>query len=211
MRITGEALAARKKRLIYVAYELFCKYGIESVSLSQISKESAISLGAIYHYYKSKTALIQQTQQILWYELADRLLVESEKERSLVTTGFEEMSILLKNFQKLYEHHSAYLMFACEYKLYLVRNNITLPIKSYLELISPVHKAFVKAIERGRLDRSILSNQTIEAQFFAIWGVLWSYVEEIVLMDKVYGMDNPFHSHFSLVIDSTIESLRNVL
>lgn len=208
MRITEQELAERKKRLIYAAYELFCEQGIESVSLSQISKKSAISLGAIYHYYESKTELIQHTQKILWYELADQLLSESYKQRSLVTTGLEEMSILLRNFQKLHEQHSAYLVFACEYRLYMVRNNITLSLKDYTELIAPVYKAFVNALERGRSDKSISSKQTAEDQFFSMWGIFWGYVEQMVLMDKIYGMDNPFHSRFSFVIDSAIESLK---
>lgn len=208
MRITDQELEARKKRLIHTAYDLFCEYGIDSVSLSQLSKKSKISLGAIYHYYESKTALVQNTQKILWYELADQLLSESYEQRCIVKTGLDEMSILLKNFLKLHEHHSAYLVFACEYRLYLVRNNILLPPKAYMELISPVRNAFIAALERGRADGSISSKQNSDDQFFAMWGILWGYVEHMVLMDKAYGVNNPFHGRFPLVIDSAIEALK---
>lgn len=209
MRISEQELEERKKRLIHAAYELFCEQGIAAVSLAQISKKAAISLGAIYHYYPSKAVLVQRTQNILWNELAEQVLSESRKQLAQATSGLEELSILLRNFQKLYERNSNYLVFACEYRLYLMRNKIVLPQKAYLELIAPVYKAFIAALERGRLDQSISNEQTEENQFFAIWGMLWGFVEQLVLMDNIYGTDNPYNSRFSLVIESMIAGLKS--
>lgn len=209
MRITEENLTERKKRLLHAAYELFCENGIDGVTLSQIAKKSDISLNAIYHYYDSKATLLQHTQKILWEEIVAQILRDAKERILSAKNGLEEISVLLFNFEQFYQNHSRYLMFACDYKLFLVRNNLKLSKEVYGEILAPVYKTFTEALSRGQADGSISKRETVESQYFAIWGIARGYVEQMVVFDKMYDDKNPLSEHLHLVLQYTLEGLKN--
>ena len=46
-----------KLLIIYKAFNLFYEHGFKTTSIDKIMKETALSKGAFYHYYKSKKEL----------------------------------------------------------------------------------------------------------------------------------------------------------
>lgn len=207
MKITEQELAARKKRIIYTAYELFCQRGIDSVPLKEVAQCAGVSLNSIFRYFDNKAELLHCTQSILWEEIVMRILSDSEGQLLCAKNGFEEMRILLQNFQRLYEQHSAYLVFACEYKLFLVRQHITLSQRQHKKTLAPVYNAFYAALERGRLDGSITDREPIDTQFFVLWGVMRGFVEQIVVDNRIYGGENFWKDYFTLVLQRSLEGL----
>lgn len=209
MRITEQALEERKNRLLHVAYDLFCEHGIDAVTLSQISKKSQISLNSIYSYFDSKATLVRHTQKILWEEILDHILFESQERLEFSQNGLEEIEILLYNFKSFYEHHGSYLLFSHDYNLFLVRNNTTLSRDFYREIHRPVLNAFTSALQRGQLDGSITMSNSIEEQFYVAWGIMRSFVEHIVVFDKMCEGDNPWKEYFDLVLKYVLLGLKN--
>lgn len=208
MKITEQELATRKKRIIYTAYELFCERGIDSVPLKKVAEKAGVSLNSIFRYFETKTELLHCTQRILWQEIMAQILSDSEGLLLATANGFEEMRILLQNFRKLYEKHSDYLLFAYEYKLYLVRQHIKLPPQQYLQLQLPVYEAFCAALKRGQEDGTITDQNPIEKQFYILWGIMRGFVEEVVVFDRIYGGENFWKDPFELVLDRLLGALR---
>lgn len=208
MRVSEQELAERKSRLLHVAYDLFCEHGIDAVTLSQISKKSAISLNSIYCYFESKATLVRHTQKILWDEIINHILFESRERLASAQNGLEEIEILLFNFKSFYEQHSSYLLFSHDYNLYLVRNHIMLSKEFYREIHLPVYEAFTAALERGQADGSITASESAETQFFVVWGIMRSFVEHMVVYDKMCEGDNPWKEHFDLVLKSVLLGLK---
>lgn len=202
-------MAERKNRLLHVAYELFCEHGIDAVTLFQIAEKSAVSHNSIYRYFNSKATLVRHTQIILWQEIAAQVLADGQEQLSAAKNSWQEISVLLFNFKQLYKDHSRYLLFACDYKLFLVRNHLKLGRQEYEEILEPVRKIFLNALARGRKDGSISSKEDIEDQFFTIWGIARGYVEQIVVYDQMYDAENPWRERFDLVLQYTLEGLRN--
>jgi AcrR family transcriptional regulator len=67
---TSRAVRAIKTRnkLLKSATKLIDKYGYEEVTIEDISKQAGVSVGAFYHYYKSKTdILVELFKQIDQY------------------------------------------------------------------------------------------------------------------------------------------------
>ncbi|MDR0583219.1 MAG: TetR/AcrR family transcriptional regulator [Treponema sp.] len=57
-----------KNKLLKTATRLIDKYGYEEVTIEDISKQAGVSVGAFYHYYKSKTdILVELFKQIDQY------------------------------------------------------------------------------------------------------------------------------------------------
>lgn len=207
MRVTEQGLAERKNRLLHVAYDLFCEHGIDAVTLSQISKKSAISLNSIYSYFESKATLVRHTQKILWEEILNHILLESQERLASAKNGLEEIEILLYNFKSFYEQHSSYLLFSHDYNLFLVRHHLTLSQEIYKDIHSPVRKAFTAALERGQTDGSISSRKPPETQFFVVWGIMRSFVEHVAVFDKMFEGENPWKEHFDLVLKNVLLGL----
>lgn len=208
MRITERTLAERKKRILYDSYDLFCKYGIDAVSISQISKKSNISVNSIYSYFDSKATLVRHTQKILWEEIVDHILSGSARRLETCQNGLDEIAVLLFNFKDFYENHSSYLLFACDYNLFLVRNHIKQSQQYYEEIHRPVYKAFCAALERGHRDGSITKSQEVTTQFLMVWGIMHGFVERLVVFDEMYEGVNPYKEHFDLLIEGTLQRLK---
>lgn len=208
MRVTEQGLAERKNRLLHVAYDLFCEYGIDAVTLSQISKKSQISLNSIYCYFESKATLVWHAQKILWDEILNHILSESQNRLVSARNGLEEIEILLSNFKSFYEQHGNYLLFSHDYNLFLVRHHITLTMEFYREIHRPVRSAFIAALERGQADGSITTSNSVEDQFYVAWGIMRSFVEHVVVFDKMCEGDNPWSEHFDLVLKYVLLGLK---
>lgn len=207
MKITEDELAIRKRRIIDEACRLFCEYGIDSVPLKEVAKKSAVSVNSIFRYFDTKAGLIHCTQKILWQEVMLQILSNSKDALLHAKNGFEEIRILLINFKKLYEEHGDYLLFAGEYQQFLVHQHIRLPAQAYNETLAPVLVAFTAALKRGHDDGSISKLETVETQFFVLWGVMRGYVEQIVFYDQIYKDNNPLKNHFELVLIQALKSL----
>lgn len=60
-----QAQAIRTKKKIYnVAIELMDKKGFEKTTIEEISKKAGVSVGAFYHYYKSKNAIFFEVYKV---------------------------------------------------------------------------------------------------------------------------------------------------
>jgi len=65
----------KKKSILQASLDLFMKYGIQKVSISEIAKEAQVSQVTIYNYFGSKNELIQEV--IIFY--VDKVWEEYEQ------------------------------------------------------------------------------------------------------------------------------------
>lgn len=209
MRITESEQVERKNRMLHTAYDYFCEHGIDGVSLAQIAKGARVSPNSIFRYFDSKAELVQCTQIILWEEITAHILQDSESQLAQAKNGLEEMEILLLNFKKFYKNHNNYILFAYDYKLFLLRNHLTLSVEHHKKTMGPIVEAFLAALRKGQGDGSIDGSESAETQFFTLWGVLRSYVEEIVVYDRIYEGENPWENHFDLILFHIMEALKS--
>ena len=209
MRITEEEMAERKDKILHVAYELFCKHGIDAITLSQIAKESGVGLSTIYRYFNTKGELLLQTQKILWEETVEQIRANNWNQLPSAKNGWEEMSILLYGYKAFYEQHGCYLLFAMDYKMYLVRHGIKLPQYIYDSIAWPIQKLFCAALKRGQEDGSINKKETVYNQFAEIWGIMRGFAEQLVILDVIYDGPNTGQMLFDRIIHYILEGLRN--
>lgn len=204
MMITESEQEKRKLRIIMTSYKLFCADGIYSVTIEDIAKKSHVSTASVYRYFSTKTNLLLATQKILWEEVVDYMISHQGIKLNDSQSGLQQMSILLNAFQSMYEQHSGYVLFACDYKLYLVRQRVQLSDAEHQEMLYPVKQVFSQVIMRGQEDGTITTVKDAETLFFVIWGMLRGYVEQIVLYDKIKIGVNPWKKYFPIVSDSIL-------
>lgn len=64
----------KRQRILTATMELVAENGLHATPMSQISKRSHVSAGAIYHYFPSKEVIINELYLSLKKDLADALL-----------------------------------------------------------------------------------------------------------------------------------------
>ncbi|MEG1725564.1 MAG: TetR/AcrR family transcriptional regulator [Anaerovoracaceae bacterium] len=209
MIISENELQIRKERIIHTAYQLFCDSNIDAVSLETIAKQSDVAPNSIFRYFGSKAALVQCTQTVLWQEITTHILSESKEKIDLSKNGLEEMEALLSGFYLLYKNHRRYVLFASDYKQFLVRNHIKISESDNQEMLRPAYSACSVALVRGREDGSITKKEPIDVQFLGIWAVMRGFVEEIAVYDVIYSGVNPWRDKFDYVLKCTLKALEN--
>lgn len=58
-KISDELASARRNQVLDAALSCFSRLGLDRATLRDISKESGLSLGTIYHYFRTKAELIE--------------------------------------------------------------------------------------------------------------------------------------------------------
>ncbi|MEG0779324.1 MAG: EAL domain-containing protein [Oscillospiraceae bacterium] len=209
MRITEEEQNIRRNRMLRTAYALFCEHGIDGVSLMELAKAAGVSQNSLYRYFDSKAELVQCTQTILWEDVTNRILADSTSALSTAKNGLEEVRIYTNQFSKLYENYGSYILFYCDYKLFLVRNHIQQSEQRFNETLEPIYRTFIEALERGREDGSISTAQTAQSQFLTLWGVIWGFMERIAIYTQMCDGSNHFRAEFQWVVDHALDALKN--
>lgn len=207
MRITEAEQENRKKRMLHVAYKLFCEYGIDAVAVSQVAKAAGVSPNSIYRYFDSKVQLVHSAQTLLWDEIVSCTIASTGEKSFHANSGMEELSFLLDGFKDLYNKHSQYILFAYDSKAFFIRNNIKLDEEWYKAMLEPIRRVFVKTLKKGQQDGSILRTESPDTQFLMLWCLMRSYTDTAVLYDKVYTGENPWTTQF----DRVIYHIQNVL
>lgn len=80
-KVTDEHRLARRKQILDAAWAGFAHNGFHATTMADISRESGLSAGAVYGYFRSKEELIQEAASgtlAVAVSALDRLLAEQE-------------------------------------------------------------------------------------------------------------------------------------
>lgn len=208
MRLTKKDMEIRRDRMIQVAYKLFSEYGIEGTSLERVAKEAGASPKSIFRYFENKAQLVEQTQIILWEEIVNCVTTDNQPALSKATNGLEEMEVLLLGFENLYKNHKDYLLFSNDYQSYLMRKHKKLSQEHLERMLSDVRPIFLHALERGQQDGSISNHRPASEQFLLIWGIMRTYVDQLVIHSQLYEGENIWTVMFPELIVEMLNILK---
>jgi AcrR family transcriptional regulator len=82
-KISDEQRQARREQIIAATWRCFSRKGIHATSMDEIIRETELSAGAVYLYYKSKDDLILAAISIYMGKLRELLLLILTKEQAL--------------------------------------------------------------------------------------------------------------------------------
>ena len=72
----------KKEKTLKTALKLIVKQGIQETPMSQISKESGVAMGTIYHHFKSKNEIVNAIYICLKQEMGAALLEIGEQSKN---------------------------------------------------------------------------------------------------------------------------------
>lgn len=207
MKITEEDFKRRKNMIINQAFCLFCQKGIDEVTMKEIAMASQVGVASVFRYFRTKTGVLLETQKLYWSEiikhLSQAILCDEYEQKS----GYEQIRALLDAFERLYQEHEDYLLFAAKFKIYMARNKSKADKWDYIQLLNPICQMFCQAMEKGWQDGSITVQGNLEDIFYTMWGVMRCFMEEIVVYKEMTVDKNQWEGRFVFVKTMILNTL----
>lgn len=134
----------RIPEILDAAAQIFSQHGIDGASMEQIADACRVSKATIYHYFKSKDALI--------FALVRRLfdVDQSELEHlvTLDTPALERLRAYSTELVKLLERNTVLMPVLAEFRARAARDNV---VKTVIDdYVSTYMLAFTNIIEQGK-------------------------------------------------------------
>lgn len=197
LKITEAELALRKSRIIHTAFQLFCRDGIDNVSIKDVAKAADVGEKSIYRYFCSKMELVMATITVLWKEVVSEL-VDSVEAGYGLHDGLGQISCLLDCMNNLFENHASYVFFSYESRIFLARHGAKITEELYADELRPIEALYTEALKKGMADGSIAVHGDAEDLYYSIWGLMRGYVAKIVVYDRMYEGSNMWRGRFRL-------------
>jgi AcrR family transcriptional regulator len=175
--------AERKKQILDAAMIVFSRKGFHQARMDDIVKQSGLSKGTIYWYFRSKDEIITQILDNLFErelaslgELQDEGGSASERLLEFMRISLTDLMPMLKHMPLTYEFYA----FALREET--VRNTLKKYFRSYVELLIPIIQ---QGIDIGEF-RAINAEEAAVAACAIIEGtiLLWVYDPETVDLDR---------------------------
>lgn len=205
MLITKQELEKRKKRILRVAFDLFCKHGIEKAALAEIARTSMVSENSIYRYYGTKTNLLLEALAYKWNAMLDYGMNFLNKQGFQAQSGHRQVELLIDGMWNFCQKFPGYIMCSTEAMNYLMRNGETHRLNDIFGIIiQRSKKAFITAIEKGHHDGTIQTHLDKEQLFWLIYGTIRSSTTRTILFQRLLGDQNPWQEEQFQLLKATL-------
>jgi len=179
-----------KEKIIETAQKLFGKYGYNRTSVDEIAKIAHIAKGTIYHYFKSKSELLEEVikreEILLRDELKkniDLAITPQDKLRAFVMTRFN----FIKNLSNYYDAIN----------------------EEYLS-----HHSFIEKLRKSNFDNDIkmISQILEEGKRNLIFKIKNTYFTSLAILTAIHGLEYPFITNSEIRdFEDMVDELLNIL
>ena len=179
-RLTKRKLQAieTKNKIYEIGIKLIELKGFENTTIDEISKKSNVSVGAFYHYFRSKDDILYKL-----FEDADEFIKEKAIDSINNQTAVEKIIIFFDNLAKLYVFHGPGLIKA----LYKTQTNLFLCNTSIR--FTMLNNIVTMGIEQGMLDPSFSAEDTTKFLFTGARGVAFNWCLDNGKSDLIKDMN----------------------
>jgi len=162
-KVSVENIAKRKEQIVRAAITAFARTGLKETSMDDIVRESGLSKGAIYWYYKSKDEIISELVNVFFdpneLKMLDRLLSTgsaTERIKKLIDYTAEAMD-KMKPFQPVIQE-----LYVIAFRNPKIKKMATKDFQESTTLFAKVIEYGVKHKEFKRVDPQKVSVSIME-------------------------------------------------
>jgi AcrR family transcriptional regulator len=156
----------KKSEILKVFLDLIITNGFHATPMSLVAKTSNISIGTIYHYFRSKEKIIEELYSTLKEKFGNSLRVSDKTELS----PRERFFLNCRNFYRYFIQNPSEFLFFEQYS-----NSPYISTKTKEENIKH-YKFFLEYLEYG-IESGFLRNMPIELMFWLIYGNLATIIK----------------------------------
>jgi AcrR family transcriptional regulator len=189
-----EKAVETKNRIYAGAIELMDRKGFERITIADISKKAGVSVGAFYHYFKSKNDILAEI-----FRKAD----EYYSTRVLPALNANTKSIP----DQIVEYFDYYAKFNISSGVEMTQNIFNPKIKFFIKKGRPMHAILEDLIRKGQEKREIRANASPEELARFLFILARGIVFEWSLYEGRYDLKATMHKYIKILV-STLQSPR---
>ncbi len=187
MTARREKAIATKNRIYTAAIDLMDRKGFENITIADISKKAGVSVGAFYHYFKSKNDILAEI-----FRKADEYF------STRVVTGLKKRSIP----ERIVEYFDHYAKF-----------NVATGVETTIQLYNPKIKFFIQEsrpmltilhdlVEEGHRKKEIRKDTAPEEIVRFLLIMARGIVFEWSLYEGQYDLEKTMHKYMNILVST---------
>lgn len=156
----------RKTQLIEAGFELFARYGIESVSLSAVAKKADVAASTMYKYFQNKASLAVAISGRIWSDV----WTTSREQQGAYTLAqmdpYQLFEVYANTIIGLYLEHPQVLRYSANYKTYIRRENVPEGmLGEHLDPLRPIAELFLGSCKAAATGTPVRTDVSPEKMF----------------------------------------------
>ncbi len=122
---THETLKSKRiGRAVEISADMFLKYGIEPVKMTDIADACGVGVATLYRYFGTKTAITIAAMTYLWTELKEKFRGIFESQAFLRQNGLKRIHDLMRMYLQLFDKYPDFMRLLGEFDLMLIREEV---------------------------------------------------------------------------------------
>lgn len=200
----------RIENAVATCAELFLKYGIDAVRMTDIANESGVGVATLYRYFGTKTGITIAAMTYLWDQMSEMINGVFESEMFLSQSGLKQLHDLMKMYIVIYQAHPAFMKTLGEFDLMLSFENVPKEeLKDYERSVINFYPFFEKAYVAGLADGSVREIPDIKLFYLSYAHSLMELSKKLIQGELLPSDDFSFaEKELETIIDTVIYFLK---
>lgn len=200
----------RIENAVATCAELFLKYGIDAVRMTDIANESGVGVATLYRYFGTKTGITIAAMTYLWDQMNEMINGVFESEMFLSQSGLKQLHDLMKMYIVIYQAHPAFMKTLGEFDLMLSFENVPKEeLKDYERSVINFYPVFEKAYVAGLADGSVREIPDIKLFYLSYAHSLMELSKKLIQGELLPSDDFSFaEKELETIIDTVIYFLK---
>lgn len=200
----------RIEKAVSSCAEMFLKYGIDAVRMTDIAHESGVGVATIYRYFGTKTGITIAAMTYLWNQMKEMFSGIFESEVFLAQTGLKQLHDLMKMFVVIYQAHPAFMRVLSEFDQLITIENVPKDeLKDYDRSVVNFYPIFEKSYITGLADGTVREVPDIQLFYVSFAHSLMELCKKLI-QGEILPSDNFSFAEKELetIIDTAIFFLK---
>lgn len=193
----------RKTQLIEAGFELFARYGIESVSLSAVAKKADVAASTMYKYFQSKASLAVAISARIWSDVWTTSREQQGADTLAQMDPYQLFELYANTIIGLYLERPQILRYSANYKTYIRRENVPEGmLGEHLDPLRPIAELFLGSCKVAATGAPVRTDVSLEKMFSFLaltmltmaeryaQGLVWTEVPEGAHADDLVQLKN---------------------
>ena len=193
----------RKTQLIEAGFELFARYGIESVSLSAVAKKADVAASTMYKYFQNKASLAVAISARIWSDVWTTSREQQGANTLAQMDPYQLFELYANTIIGLYLERPQILRYSANYKTYICRENVPEGmLGEHLDPLRPIAELFLGSCKAAATGTPVRTDVSPEKMFSFLaltmltmaeryaQGLVWTEVPEGAHADDLMQLKN---------------------
>lgn len=200
----------RIEKAVSSCAEMFLKYGIDSVRMTDIAHESGVGVATIYRYFGTKTGITIAAMTYLWNQMKEMFSGIFESDVFLSQPGLKQLHDLMKMFVVIYHAHPAFMRVLSEFDQLITTENVPKEeLKEYDRSIINFYPVFEKSYIAGLADGTVREVPDIQLFYLSFAHSLMELCKKLI-QGEILPSDNFSFAEqeLEMIIDTAVFFLK---